>query len=179
MIKQEITYEDFNGREVTADFYFHLSKREVTVMELSAEGNSFTDYIERIKRKNSGKDIIESFEGVISKAYGIRSADGSEFKKSPEAWAEFVSCGAWDAFFMQLITNQVDSAKFFEGLLPADMVAEAVKEAKDRKEPQDRLPKHSADNGPKQIEYTEPEETDEIADLEARLEAARAARQGG
>lgn len=33
MIKQKITYVDFNGEERTEDFYFHLSMPEVVRLE--------------------------------------------------------------------------------------------------------------------------------------------------
>ena len=38
MLKKTVTYVDYNGVERTEDFYFNLSKAEVTEMELSVEG---------------------------------------------------------------------------------------------------------------------------------------------
>lgn len=38
MLKKTVTYTDYNGVERTEDFYFNLSKAEVTEMELSVDG---------------------------------------------------------------------------------------------------------------------------------------------
>ena len=38
MLKKTMTYTDFDGNERTEDFYFNLSKAEVTEMELGVTG---------------------------------------------------------------------------------------------------------------------------------------------
>ena len=38
MLKRTIKYEDYNGVEREEDFYFNLSKAELTEMELSQKG---------------------------------------------------------------------------------------------------------------------------------------------
>ena len=38
MLKKTIKYTDYNGEEQTEDFYFNLSKAELTEMELSTTG---------------------------------------------------------------------------------------------------------------------------------------------
>ena len=47
MIKKTITYSDFNGNERTEDFYFNLTKAEITKMELSIKGG-LSEMIQRI-----------------------------------------------------------------------------------------------------------------------------------
>ena len=38
MLKKTITYTDYNGAERTEDFYFNLSKAEITEMEMGVKG---------------------------------------------------------------------------------------------------------------------------------------------
>ena len=52
MIKKTITYSDFNGNERTEDFYFNLTKAEITKMELSTKGG-LAEMIQRIVAAHS------------------------------------------------------------------------------------------------------------------------------
>ena len=47
MLKKTISYTDYDGNQRTEDFYFNLSKAEITEMELSMEGG-MRAYIKRI-----------------------------------------------------------------------------------------------------------------------------------
>ena len=47
MLKKTIKYTDYDGNEREEDFYFNLSKAEVTEMELSKEGG-MSEYIKKI-----------------------------------------------------------------------------------------------------------------------------------
>ena len=38
MLKKTIAYVDFNGNDQTEDFYFNLSKTDLTEMQLSVDG---------------------------------------------------------------------------------------------------------------------------------------------
>lgn len=124
MIKKTIRYMNFAEPpvEVIADFEFHISKAEFAKMELSAEGNSMTEYLKRISKAASGRQIIEVMEQIVEKAYGVRTlANG--FDKDPSVLREFKASGAYDALFEELLTsdNAADiSAEFVRGLFPAD-----------------------------------------------------------
>ena len=39
MLKKTIKYVDYNGKERNEDFYFNLSKAELTELQLSTEGD--------------------------------------------------------------------------------------------------------------------------------------------
>ena len=83
MLKKTVTYVDYNGVERTEDFYFNLSKAEVTEMELSVEGG-FSKMIEEVVKSNDNVRIVELFKQMVLKAYGEKSADGKRFVKSKE-----------------------------------------------------------------------------------------------
>ena len=75
MLKKTINYVDYNGVERKEDFYFNLTKAEVTEMELSVDGG-LSQMIEQLVNAKDNKQIIALFKEIILKAYGEKSADG-------------------------------------------------------------------------------------------------------
>ena len=120
MIKKTITYTDFNGGERTEDFYFHLTKAEITKMEMSVNGGM----AERIQRIVSAQDqpaIIEAFEDLIKKSYGVKTPDGRGFVKRKEDLEAFMATEAYSQLFMELATDSDAASKFVNGIIPADL----------------------------------------------------------
>jgi hypothetical protein len=117
MIKKTIKYRDFNDREVTRDYYFHLSKVDMT--ELSLDGIE-----ERVRRAAATGDnaaIFREFKQLISMSVGVRSEDGAEFSR-PEAFRDqFLSSPAFDELIMELFTSEDQGTGFIAALLPRDM----------------------------------------------------------
>ena len=129
MLKKTITYTDYNGAERTEDFYFNLSKAEITEMEMGVKGG-LTETITRIVAAQDSPAIIKIFKDLILKAYGVKSPDGKRFEKSPELSAEFSQTEAYSNLFMELAFDANKAAEFINGIVPADLVKEAAKEAK-------------------------------------------------
>ena len=120
MIKKTITYTDFNGGERTEDFYFHLTKAEITKMEMSVNGGM----AERIQRIVSAQDqpaIIEVFEDLIKKSYGVKTPDGRGFVQRKEDLEAFMATEAYSQLFMELATDSDAASKFVNGIIPADL----------------------------------------------------------
>jgi hypothetical protein len=119
MIKKTITYVDYNDVERKEDFYFNLTKAEVTELELSAEGG-LVNMINRIVAEKDGAKIVEIFKDVIKKSYGEKSPDGRRFVKSLEVLNNFLQTEAYSILFMELATNAEAAAKFVNGIVPKD-----------------------------------------------------------
>lgn len=120
MLKKTVTYVDYNGVERTEDFYFNLSKAEVTEMELSVEGG-FSKMIEEIVKSNDNVRIIELFKQMVLKAYGEKSADGKRFVKSKEIAEAFSQTEAYSEIFMELALDEKAAAAFVNGIMPANL----------------------------------------------------------
>lgn len=129
MLKKTITYTDYNGAERTEDFYFNLSKAEITEMEMGVKGG-LTETITRIVAAQDSPAIIKIFKDLILKAYGVKSPDGKRFEKSAELSAEFSQTEAYSNLFMELAFDATKAAEFINGIVPADLAKEAAKEAK-------------------------------------------------
>lgn len=128
MLKKTITWEDFNGEQVSEDFFFHLSKAELVELELSHEGG-LEAAIKRIAAANDGKAIIAEFKNIILGAYGQRSPDGRRFIKNQAIRDEFESTEAYSTLFMELVTDAGKAAEFVRGVVPKDLAEEVAKVA--------------------------------------------------
>ena len=130
MLKKTITYTDYNGTERTEDFYFNLTKAELTEMELGTTGG-LSEMIQNIVKAQDVPSIIKIFKDLILKAYGEKSADGKRFVKVNDAGVPlanaFAETEAYSQLFMELATDADAGAKFVNGIVPKDTAMEAEK----------------------------------------------------
>ena len=124
MYKRTFTYTDFDGNERTEDAYFHFSKSEVIMMELS-EAGGFGAKLQRIVDAKEGPEIIATFKEIILAAYGEKSPDGRRIVKSPEISKAFSETPMFDELFMELATNDKVAADFINHVIPAEILKEA------------------------------------------------------
>ena len=117
MLKKTISYTDYDGNQRTEDFYFNLSKAEITEMELSMEGG-MRAYIQRIIAAKSQLELVKLFKDVVLKSYGKKSTDGRLFMKNDEIRAEFEASPVYDELYMKLFTDENAAADFVNGVIP-------------------------------------------------------------
>lgn len=116
MHKRTMTYTDFNGTEVTEDFYFNLSKADIVKMQLS-EKVGLHEHMTQVVRSNDGPKIVELFEKIVLMAYGVRTEDG-RFVKSQEVRDHFASTAAYAELFVLLATDAGAAAEFINATMP-------------------------------------------------------------
>lgn len=117
MLKKTMTYNDFDGKERTEEFFFNLSKAEVLEMEMGTTGG-LAEKLKRIVAAQDSKEIIETFKVIILKAYGEKSPDGRRFIKSPEISEAFSQTEAYSDLFMELATSGKSAAEFINAIIP-------------------------------------------------------------
>jgi len=120
MFKKTITYTDFDGNERTEDFYFNLTKAEVTEMVLSEKGG-LVKQLQKIVAEQDSKQIVELFKALILKAYGEKSPDGRRFVKNDEIRDSFSQSGAYSDLFMELATDAELASTFINGIVPSNL----------------------------------------------------------
>lgn len=138
MLKQLITYKNFDDVQVDKVLYFNLSKTELAEnnVDLEAELQDILDRIQKIdktKEEATTEDIrrlLELVKTFMRLSYGVRSADGERFIKSPEVWTEFTQTAAYDAFLFALFEDQDRALAFMLGIMPEEL-REKGKEAAD------------------------------------------------
>lgn len=128
MQKITVTYENFDGENVTEDLYFHLNIKELQEME--NWDPSLTERIAKLTKTEDGKDAFNLMRDIIETAYGERSSDGKRFLKSPEIRNMFTEGLAYDEVIIQFLDGTTDLGKFIEGLLPKKVFELAKKNSK-------------------------------------------------
>lgn len=117
MLKKTVTYTDYEGVERTEDFYFNLTKAEVTMMELSEDGG-LIKYLEKIVAEKNGKKIIEAFKDLVLKSYGEKSPDGKRFIKNQALRDAFEQTEAYSEIFTEMVTDADAAAAFMNAIIP-------------------------------------------------------------
>ena len=123
MLKKTIKFHDFDGNEVTQDFWFHLSKAELLEMEISNLG--LKEAMQRLVDKRDGKNIMSTYKELILNSYGERSLDGLRFVKEDEngrpLYKQFMQTDAYSELFTELVTDDEKAAEFFNGVMPEEI----------------------------------------------------------
>lgn len=120
MLKRTIEYENYDGVTVKEDFYFNLSRSELTMMEMSEDGG-LAARLQSIIDKKDGRNIMATFRDILLKSHGVKSADGRRFMKSPELSKEFSETPAFDILFTELVTNPEKALAFVQAIIPKEM----------------------------------------------------------
>lgn len=123
MLKKTIAYVDYDGNEREEDFYFNLTKAELTEMQLSTTGG-LEKMIDNIIKTKDVPRIIEIFKKIIIASYGEKSPDGRRFMKSTEITENFTQTEAYSKLFMELSTDAAAAADFIGGIIPSDLKKE-------------------------------------------------------
>lgn len=121
MYKITKTYTDYNGVKRTEDFYFNLTKAELTEMELGIEGG-LSAMIEKISSTQDVPAIAKIFKELVLKAYGEKSGDGKYFLKEDENGrplsAKFKQTEAYSDIYMELAQDANKAAEFVNKIIP-------------------------------------------------------------
>lgn len=123
MLKREIKYQDFDGNEQTATFYFHIGKHEIVELDVEHKGG-IKALFEKIIETQDDKGIVEQMKKLILLAVGERSADGQRFVKNDQIREDFKNHAAYEALFMELSTDAERASEFGIGILPPDVAKE-------------------------------------------------------
>lgn len=126
MLKETITYTDFNGNQLTEDKYFNLTKAELMEMEMSVPGG-FAESIQKSVAAQDSVSLMKIFKDLILKSYGEKSADGKRFVKSDELSTAFSQTEAYSELFMKLVTDEKAATNFINGIIPTELIAQANK----------------------------------------------------
>lgn len=139
MIKKTITHLDFDGKTVTKDYYFNLTKSELAELEFSIPGgfNSIRDQI--TSKISDGRLVIgallDAYKILIAKAVGSKTSDGYGFYKSKEISESFIASDAYSELVIELMNgdNTDGIAEFFDKVVVGSPIS--IKEAMEKPNP--------------------------------------------
>lgn len=126
MLTKKITYTDFDGNERTEQFYFNLTRTEITELELTYPGG-YSNFITKMIDAHDQPSLMKMFKDLIMRSYGEKSEDGRRLVKSEELSRAFGETNAYDELFMELCTDSDSAVRFVTGVMP-DMGDPGAKE---------------------------------------------------
>ncbi|MET0786961.1 MAG: hypothetical protein ABWY25_09660 [Paenisporosarcina sp.] len=126
MLKRDITYEDFDGETVTESFYFNLTRFEIIDLQVGYE-KGLEAALQKIIKSEDHKGVVDMFKHIILAAYGIKSDDGKRFIKNDQVREEFFQTAAYDALFMEILSDEDAAATFIRGIIPKGFEKELEK----------------------------------------------------
>lgn len=116
MIKQTITYVDYDGNERKEDFWFNLTKAEVIKLDMSFPGG-IRDALSMYMKLGQNDKIWGAFEKIIDMSYGVKSSDGRRFLKNPEILASFKETEAYSNLILSFFEENDKAYNFINGLV--------------------------------------------------------------
>lgn len=139
MIKQHVSYEDYDGNKVEKDLWFHLNKSDLAKMSLGFD-NGLIDGLTELQQKGDKKAVAEFIDNLLVNAYGVRKPGSDVFLKTPEIKEDFQYSLAHDEILMMLLGGEDDEIiNFIVGIMPGMSaedranVIEKVKSAQEAK----------------------------------------------
>ena len=134
MLKQTVTYTDFDDVQHTETLYFNISKSEllanIALKDRLEKTAAMLQGVSRDLTVDEIKEVVELVKIFMKISYGIRSEDGRRFKKNDQIWEEFTETAAYDEFFMSLFTEPNKAVEFLMNVVPKDLREQAEQEAR-------------------------------------------------
>ena len=137
MIKQHVSYEDYDGNKVEKDLWFHLNKSDLAKMSLGFE-NGLIEGLTELQQKGDKKAVAEFIDNLLVNAYGVRKPGSDVFLKTPEIKEDFQYSLAHDEILMMLLGGEDDEIiNFIVGIMPgmsAEDRANVIEQVKNAQE---------------------------------------------
>ena len=118
MYKETLTYNDYNDKERSEDFYFDLSQAELIEIEMTTVGG-FVAMVDNAVKAQDYPTLYRVFKDFVSRSYGVKSADGREFEKSDAILRRFTQTRAYSNLMTRLCTDAEYASKFINGIVGA------------------------------------------------------------
>lgn len=145
MIKQHVSYEDYDGNKVEKDLWFHLNKSDLAKMSLGFD-NGLIDGLTELQQKGDKKAVAEFIDNLLVNAYGVRKPGSDVFLKTPEIKEDFQYSLAHDEILMMLLGGEDDEIiNFIVGIMPgmsAEDRADVIEKVKSTQEAK-KLPEYT------------------------------------
>ena len=120
MVKETITYTNFNDENVTDTFYFNLTTAEWLRIDASYQSfGGIKGFLEAATKKQDKEGILKLFEKLLLTSYGERP-DGVKFVKSKELSDAFSYSEAYSELLMKFLQNTDEGIRFFNALAPKE-----------------------------------------------------------
>ncbi|MDO4378814.1 MAG: hypothetical protein Q4C64_06785 [Erysipelotrichia bacterium] len=121
MYKKRITFKNYNGEEISEDYYFNINKAEMLELEAQYKDGLKT-HLQELLEKEDTKSIFEFIKLLILLSVGKKSDDGRLFIKNDTILNDFQYSEAYPTLLYDLFADEtLESIKiFFEHIIPSE-----------------------------------------------------------
>lgn len=127
MYAKTIKYVDYNDIPREETFYFNLNRAELLKMMVTDSDATLDQVFEYFKQTRNSKKLLAMIEDLIKASFGIKSADGKSFIKTPEYLNMFVQSEAYSELLTELLGDADKAADFFLKILPKNLQSDVEK----------------------------------------------------
>jgi hypothetical protein len=122
-----ISYTNFNGEERTKQLNFNLTEAELTKLQKDyLHEGGIQVVMNRAIESGDSKQLLDFFELLVHRSYGIKSADGEEFEKNPELMRRFENQAFYSDLYMSFFQDEGRvGQEFIRQVMPAALIAKA------------------------------------------------------
>lgn len=122
-----ITYTNFNGEEKTKVINFNLTEAELTKLQKDyLHDGGINAVMDRAVQSGDTKQLLDFFELLVHRSYGVKSADGEEFDKSEEMMRRFENQAFYSDLYMSFFGDDGKIGQaFIRAVMPTDLIAKA------------------------------------------------------
>lgn len=127
MHRHPVTYTDFNDNQKSKELYFNLSEAELTKLQKDyLHEGGIQAVMNRAVASGDTAQLLDFFELLVRRSYGIKSADGEIFDKSEKIWNDFENSAFYSDLYMSFFQDEgrVGQA-FIRAVMPADLINKA------------------------------------------------------
>lgn len=144
MLVKRIKFTDFLNNVREQDYRFNLTEAELIELDLATDGG-LKNLLEKLTDHQDVPALSGFFKDFIKRSYGVISDDGIDFIKNDEVWERFYRSNAYNALYMELITNEDAAMDFISKVFPKaqapngdDTKLVAIQKAKEKMAEQNR-----------------------------------------
>jgi hypothetical protein len=117
-VRKIISHQTPDGTDVQSEWYFSLGKTDMAEMELAHMKDPGT-YLKEIVENEDSRRMLDLWQEMLFRSVGIREDD--LIIKDAGVIRRFKGCGAYEAFFADLVEMPDAGFSFFISIMPADI----------------------------------------------------------
>lgn len=127
MHRHPITYENFNGEPRQKDLYFNLTEAELTKMQKDyLHVGGIQVVMQAAIDSGDTRKLLDFFELLVHRSYGIKSEDGELFNKSPQIMADFENSAFYSPLYMSFFQDEGRvGQEFIKKVMPKELINKA------------------------------------------------------
>lgn len=122
MITKTITYEDFEGNQITKKFAFHLTRADF--LEIQALVGDLQDEMRKAQEGNDAVRLIDIIRTIVRISYGEKTVDDRFIKFGKDGHRlgdDFIVSEAYSELLTDFITNENSLVEFVKNVLPTNL----------------------------------------------------------